>query len=135
MHNNSDGPSFNQLGDLQTEIMRIVWEMGEATVHDVKAALEPTRSPAYTTVMTVMSRLAEQGILERRKEGRAYVYTPSESQEQVARTLLRSLVRRFFGGTASSAIAHLLETDENVNEEELRRLEELIRRKREEKER
>lgn len=125
--------SFDQLGDLQADIMRIVWEMGEATVHDVKTALEPTRSPAYTTVMTVMSRLAEQGMLERRKEGRAYIYAPVESQDDVAGTLLRSLVRRFFGGTASSAIAHLLETEEDVDEEELRRLEDLIRRKRENK--
>ena len=123
---------FDQLGALQTDIMSTIWEMGEATVQDVKVALEPTRASAYTTVMTVMSRLVEQGLLTRRKEGRAYIYTPVESQEQVAGSILRSLVRRFYGGTAVSAIAHLLETEEDIDEIELSRLEDLIREKRKE---
>ena len=60
---------INQLGELEAEVLGVVWEMKQATVQEVKDALEPRRSLAYTTVMTVMSRLAEKGILERRKEG------------------------------------------------------------------
>jgi len=51
----------------------VVWEIGKATVQEVKDVLEPRRALAYTTVMTVMSRLAERASWTCRKEGRAYL--------------------------------------------------------------
>ncbi len=124
------GPS---LGDLESDVMGVVWEIGEATVQDVQRALEPRRPLAYTTVMTVMSRLAQKGFLQRRKEGRAYVYAPAASQERYAGSQLRSLVRRLYEGASGKAIAHLLETDDNVSQQELERLEALIRARRQAK--
>ena len=124
-------PKISKLGELETEIMGVVWEKGKATVQDVKDALEPRRSLAYTTVMTVMSRLAEKGLCERQKEGRAYYYTPVASQEKVAGSLLQALVRRLYAGATGKAIAQLLETEETVDDAELERLEALIRSKRE----
>lgn len=110
--------------------MAVVWQQREVTVQDVQRALEPTRASAYTTVMTVMGRLAEKGLLRRRKQGRAYVYEPAVEQEAVAGSLLQSLVGRVFGGSSSRAIAQLLEDDEAVDDAELQRLEELIRARR-----
>ena len=124
---------IKQLGDLETDIMSVVWEKGRVTVQDVKDALEPRRSLAYTTVMTVLSRLAEKGILERRKDGRAYIYTPSSSQDKMAGSLLRSLVQRLYDGATGKAIAHLLEEDDAVDDAELERLEQLIRSRREDR--
>jgi predicted transcriptional regulator len=121
---------INQLGELEADVLGVVWEMSKATVQEVKDALEPRRPLAYTTVMTVMSRLAEKGILERRKEGRAYYYTPAASQQKVAGSLLNSLVRRLYDGATGKAIAQLLETDADVDDAELERLEQLIRSKR-----
>jgi predicted transcriptional regulator len=121
-----------QLGELEAQIMSVVWEKGEATVQDVKDALEPERKLAYTTVMTVMSRLAGKGMLIRHKVGRAYVYRPADSQERVAGSLLHSLAQRFYKGATISAIAQLLETEEDIDEAELDRLEELIQAKRKE---
>ncbi len=120
----------NQLGELEADVMSVVWELGKASVQDVKDALEPRRPLAYTTVMTVMSRLAEKGVLERRKDGRAYYYTPAGSQEKVAGSLLHSLVKRLYAGATGKAVAQLLESDEAVDEAELERLEALIRSKR-----
>jgi len=121
---------LTRLGELETDIMNVVWEKGQATVQDVKDALEPRRTLAYTTIMTVMSRLAEKGVVERRKEGRAYYYTPAASQEKVAGSLLQSLVKRLYAGATARAIAQLLETEETVDDAELERLEALIRSKR-----
>lgn len=53
--------ALTQLGSLESEVIRVVWDNGEATVQQVKDILEPNRRLAYTTVMTVMSRLAEKG--------------------------------------------------------------------------
>jgi predicted transcriptional regulator len=125
------GPS---LGDLESDVMSVVWKKGEATVQDVQHALQPHRPLAYTTVMTVMSRLAQKGFLNRRKEGRSYLYAPVPSQERYAVSQLRSLVQRLYEGATGKAIAHLLETDDNVSPEELERLEALIRARRQEKE-
>ncbi len=130
-HNKSK--KISQLGELEADVMSVVWEKGKATVQDVKEALEPQRPLAYTTIMTVMSRLAEKGMLARQKEGRAYFYTPAASQDKVAGSLLQSLVHRLYDGATGKAIAQLLETDEDVDENELERLEQLIRLKREAK--
>lgn len=124
---------IKQLGNLEAEVMSVVWERGRATVQDVKDALEPRRSLAYTTIMTVMSRLAEKGLLDRQKDGRAFYYTPSVSQKKVANSLLQALVRRLYDGAAGQAIAQLLETEDGVDDKELERLEQLIRSKREAK--
>ncbi len=124
-------PKISQLGELEADVMSVVWELGLATVQDVKDALEPRRSLAYTTVMTVMSRLAKKGMLDRRKDGRAYYYSPAASQDRVAGSLLRSLVRRLYAGATGKAIAQLLETEEDVDDVELERLEQLIRLRRE----
>jgi predicted transcriptional regulator len=71
------------LGDLETDVMEAIWARGRATVHDVHERLAAAdREVAYTTVMTVMSRLAEKGLLEKQKDGAAYVYTPAASKEE-----------------------------------------------------
>jgi BlaI family penicillinase repressor len=125
-----DRQRSNSLGDLEADVMGVVWERGRASVQDVKDALEPGRKLAYTTVMTVMSRLAEKGMLERQKEGRAYWYTPAASREKVAGSLLRSMVNQLYNGATGRAVAHLLNTDAKVDDAELERLEQLIRSKR-----
>ena len=133
MANQSGHRPPTRLGDLEAAIMRVVWDSGRATVHDVLAALAPTRTPAYTTVMTVMSRLAEKGVLMRQKVGRAYVYGPVDAQHEVAGSLLDQLVGRLYAGSAAGAIEHLIEADANVDDAELARLERLIRTKRKER--
>lgn len=120
----------SRLGDLETDVMRVVWERGQSTVQDVQDALKRERPLAYTTVMTVMSRLAKKDLLKKRKVGRGYVYSPKTSQEKVAASMLRSLIHRFYDGVATKAIAHLLETEEEIDEAELARLEDVIRTKR-----
>lgn len=130
MANKGNPSDIGRLGDLEAVVMGVVWKQGEATVRQVKDALEPERHLAYTTVMTVLSRLRDKGLLDRRKEGRAYVYLPAATQEKVAGSLLRSLIDRLYGGQAERAIAHLLETEAEVDEQELERLEQLIRARR-----
>lgn len=61
-------------GDLQAEIMSTMWELGEATVEEVRRAQPRGRSRAYNTLQTVMNRLVERGLLERERRGRGYLY-------------------------------------------------------------
>lgn len=110
--------------------MAVLWGRGESTVQQVRRALEPQRSAAYTTVMTVMSRLADKGMLRRRKQGRAFVYSPAAGRDEVAGSMLSGLVQRLYGGSSGRAIAHLIEAADEVDDDELERLEALIRARR-----
>ena len=70
------------LGDLELAIMQIVWTRDEVTVRQVWAALQPQRALAYTTVMTVMSRLAQKGVLVVRKQGKTYYYRAAATADE-----------------------------------------------------
>lgn len=75
-------------GDLQSAVMAGVWELGQAKVDDVRQLLPKRRRPAYNTVQTVMNRLVERGLLERRRERNAYVYRATfEEAEYLARAI------------------------------------------------
>lgn len=111
------------VGPLEAEVMRAVWATGTPmTVRDVLDRLNRRRSPrlAYTTIMTVMARLAEKGILERHLEGRGYVYEPTVAD--AAGIAVRSVVQDF----GDAALAHLVE-EARADPKILRRLEKLLR--------
>ncbi len=129
------GRSAPKLGDLEAAIMNVIWRLGEATVEEVRESLDREKQPAYTTVMTVMSRLAAKGVLEREKRGRAFLYRAATEQSEFAGSILSGVVDRLYAGSPGRAIAHLIETHEDVEDEELRRLEALIRERRNRRER
>lgn len=78
-------------GDLQSEIMALIWRLGEATVDDVRSSQPARKRAAYTTVQTVMTRLFERGLLARERRGQAFVYSPKIDE---ASYLARSISRR-----------------------------------------
>lgn len=118
------GTTGFDLGPLEADVMRLVWEKGEVQVDDIHQALLRDREIAYTTVMTVMSRLAAKGLLTRRKHGRAYLYRAALPREEMAESTLHEWSRRFFGGRILPAVSFLLGSERLTPEEvaELRRL-------------
>ena len=76
--------------------MKIVWERDRVTVRDVYEALLEHRKVAYTTVMTMLDRLARRGIVTRRKAGRAFVYAPAVSRDAVRRLALKEFLDSYF---------------------------------------
>ena len=67
-------------GELQTQIMTAVWKLEEGTVEQIRRALPEANQGAYNTVQTVLNRLADRGLLERRREGHVIVYAPALSE-------------------------------------------------------
>ena len=79
-------------GELQTQVMATLWRLGAGTVEQVRQALPSRYQGAYTTVQTVLNRLAERGLLSREREGRGIVYRPRVSEaEYLSRTIRRTL--------------------------------------------
>jgi predicted transcriptional regulator len=88
--------------------MNALWRLGEATVRDVHAALAITRPRAYTTIMTILDRLAHKGVVERKKAGRAWLYKPNLSAEQARTHAVARLVEGFFQGSTEALASHVM---------------------------
>lgn len=111
-------------GELEARIMDVIWEVGEPTVADVCARLGTECN--YKTVMTVMNRLVDKGILSRRRMGRAYSYAPCADREtflaQVSRNVMEGLLEDFGG----LAIAQFVSAVDRIDFAQLAELQELI---------
>lgn len=108
--------------------MMVMWDLGEASVRDVLGHLEGERDSAYTTIMTVMSRLSDKGLLEKSTDGRAYLYRPAMSKQVYDEELSRSRVRTLISEFGETAIAQFAAELEEVDPERARRLGEMLRR-------
>jgi predicted transcriptional regulator len=97
------------LGDLEADVMEAIWARGRATVHDVHDRLAADRELAYTTVMTVMSRLADKGLLEKWKDGAAYVYVPAASKEEFTRRTVGTVLSELLDDFTAPAMSQFVE--------------------------
>ena len=121
-------PRKTTLTDQELEIMKIVWDLDQATVRDVYEKLLEHRKIAYTTVMTLMKILETKGHLKKSSVERAYLYQPTKPKQQVIGGMVREFVNRVFNGSAEPLLLHLVE-DEKLTEKELADLVRLARKK------
>jgi predicted transcriptional regulator len=99
--------SILDLAPLELECLSVLWPLGEGTVRDIHGALAAARPRAYTTVMTIMDRLAQKGIVERRKVGKAFHYRARLSAEEARGKAVEKIVEGFFDGSRAALAAHL----------------------------
>ena len=121
--------SIDKLGALQKAVMEAVWDLGEATVQQVRDRLQREPLPVYTTVLSVMQKLEKAGWLGHRSRGRVYVYQPTRSRDEADSSTARALLRRVFGGDPLRLFQHIL-ADEDLSDGDLAALRKMIERKR-----
>ncbi len=92
---------------LELACLKALWRLGEGTVREVWQALQPEQKLAYTTVLTVLDRLARKGAAERRLAGRCLIYAPAVSREVLRRAALRELLASYFDGSVEELLAFL----------------------------
>ena len=106
--------------------MKALWELGKGSVAEVRAELQQRGNElAYTTVMTLLGRLASKNAVLVDKAREPFVYRPAFRRESVLRERLREFVRDVFDGQADSLVLRLVE-DESLTREELREIERRI---------
>lgn len=118
-------PQFEDvLGPLAAAIVREVDARGEASVADVVEGLSRTqrRDHAYTTIMTVMGRLHEKGVLARDRRGRQYIYRPAAPEEELVDRLSGVAVDRVVERYGSAALRHFAVRLADLDPETRRRL-------------
>lgn len=115
-----------ELTTAELRVLKALWEVDRGTVADVRAELARRgQELAYTTVMTLLGRLATKGAVVVDKEREPFVYRAAHRRESVLRDRLREFVREVFDGKAESLVLNLVE-DERLTRDELRAIERRI---------
>lgn len=104
------------LTEREAQIMEVVWRLGRATADQVREALRDR--PHDSTVRTLLRVLESKGYLTHEACGKAYVYSPAVGRKNAQRHALRSVLARFFGGSAEDLVLRLIE-DEKITAEQL----------------
>lgn len=114
------------LHELEALVMDEVWRRGQATVREVLTALNrDTKERAYTTVMTIMSRLDGKGLMTRAREGKSDLYKPVMSREEYLNARAEAEVEALVDEFGDVALAHFAEQVEKLDRKQLRALREL----------
>jgi predicted transcriptional regulator len=110
----------------ELRVMKALWQVGDATVGEVRSELSRRgQELAYTTVMTLLGRLATKGAVVVDKAREPFVYRSAHRRESVLRDRLREFVREVFDGQADSLVLNLVE-DESLTKAELKAIEKTI---------
>ena len=110
------------LGSLELEIMKFMWQAGEATVRQVTKLIDRKRPIAYTTVMTVMGHLVDKGLLTRTMEGKRYRYLVAQSRDEFLHEASRTRIRTLLDDFGDLAIAQFLGEIDNIDAGKLEEL-------------
>lgn len=103
-------------GQLQRQVMRVVWRLGRCRVEEVRRELPRRQRGAYTTIQTVLNRLAGRGLIKRERSARVILYTPSLSE---AEYLSRSLNHTLSGASDQARRAALADLVGDLDQKEL----------------
>ena len=117
------------LTELESEVMRAVWNGGRCTVEDVHRIVARKRDLKETTVRTLLRRLEHKGYLEHEAEGRAYIYRAAESARNLAARAVRQIIDRFCQGSVEELVSGMVDA-KTLTDEELDRLERYVRARR-----
>lgn len=106
--------ALNKLGELERAVMDQVWARAESgepsvTVREVHQALSATRGLAYTTVMTVMGRLADAGLLVKERSGRAFLYAAAGTREELTASSMLGQLQGLPTADRRAAMLHFLD--------------------------
>ena len=120
-----------ELSRRERQILDVLYKTGRATAADVQQGLP--NAPSYSAVRTLLRILEDKGHVRHEEDGARYVYLPTIERDRAKRSALRHMLNTFFEGSATQAIAALLDEDaKRLSREDWSRLEQLIERARKE---
>jgi predicted transcriptional regulator len=122
--------SLGQLGSLETDVMERIWTRGEISVRDLHSDFVDRL--AYTTVMTTLDRLFKKGLLKRRKQGKAFFYSPAFSEQEYQEMLTLHLFGMVLHDPrhSNAVLSRFVDAVTERDKQMLDRLEQLVKAKR-----
>lgn len=118
-------PSTPRPTDAELAILRVLWQRGPSTVRQVHESMSRERPAAYTTALKMLQIMTEKGLVRRDESDRSHIYHARLTEEQTQRQLVRDLLDRAFGGSASKMVMQALAT-RRASAEELTEIRKLI---------
>jgi BlaI family transcriptional regulator, penicillinase repressor len=109
----------------ELEILRLLWENGPSTVREIQERMEQQRPTGYTTALKLLQIMTDKGLVRRDETARAHVYAAGAPQDQTQRQLVRDLLDRAFGGSATKLVMHALSA-RKTSRAELKRIREML---------
>ena len=101
----------SQPTDRELEALKILWNVGKASVRDVYEALNADGADlAYTTVLSLLQVMTQKGLVTHRREGKAYIYSAGVEREQTFRELAGEFLDRVFDGALDEYLVHALQS-------------------------
>ncbi len=119
------GRRMEGLSRRERQIMDVVYRLGRASVAEVRDEIPD--APSYSAVRALMGVLEDKGELTHVREGPRYVYSPTTSRDEARASALKRVLTTFFDGSPTKAMAALVDMAEDVSEDDLQRLETMIR--------
>jgi predicted transcriptional regulator len=108
----------------EREIMEVLCSLSKGTVADILASMPDP--PSYSAVRTILGRLESKKLVRRHSDTHAHVYQPVQKSERIQESMLRTLIKTLFGGSAVSAATALMNLADRVDEKELEKLQRAI---------
>lgn len=113
-------------GPLEANIMEYLWDKDEQSIKAVQQSLELDKPINFNTVMTVMNRLVEKGILEKRTEGRLSLFRPVQSKEEFLEEQSKKLTENLLDEFGGAVISHMLDAMKDADQDLIEKLEQKI---------
>lgn len=121
--------TLSKLSRRERQIMELIYRNGQSTVADIQREIPDKLT--YSSVRTLMTILENKGFLKHKKQGRAYVYSPTVNHKQASSAALKQVVNTFFDGSVENVVAALISLkSSDLTEDEFERLSRLIESKR-----
>ncbi len=112
------------LGELEADIMEIIWKLKEASGRQVYDELKQKRDIAYTTIMTVIGRLTKKGILKRTQINSVYLFKPVLSKNDFTSNSVKQIMKKLLNDFSIPAMNHFVDF---LDDEDPDKIEELAR--------
>ena len=109
----------------ELEILRVLWERGEATVRDVHEVLSKTKDAGYTTTLKLMQIMHEKGMVKRDESNKTHRYTPLISREKTQKQFMGKMIDTLFQGSSTQLVMQAL-GNHKTSKEELDEIQKLI---------
>ena len=115
--------------EFELEILKVIWKSSPQTVRQIRDRLaETSRKSAHTSVITMLNIMVEKGYLDKKKEGKSYLFWPIVAEQDISQKMLGDMVTRVFDGSAKSLVLNLIDGEE-IEKAELLELRKLINQK------
>lgn len=119
-------PPSSTVTEAEQALLEVLWEAGEASVREVTDRLSQHKSVAYTTVLTMLGVLHKKNLVTYRQEGRAFIYRPAVTKDEVRDHALGNLMEQLFDGSPEMLALHLLK-NHGVDPDKIRALREKVK--------